>query len=74
MKISEIREKTEKDLMSMLLKTKEDLQKTVVEVLQGKSKDTSKLKRGRRELARLKTILNQKKNGEMKNMEVKQDA
>ena len=52
MKKLEIKEKTEKDLTDMLKKAKDVVEKTISEIFQGKSKDTSKVKKVRRELAR----------------------
>ncbi len=60
MKKLEVKEKTKKDLTEMLQKAKDAVEKTVSEILQGKSKDTSKVKRVRREFARIQTVLNEK--------------
>ncbi|OGC47261.1 hypothetical protein A2886_01265 [candidate division WWE3 bacterium RIFCSPHIGHO2_01_FULL_42_13] len=60
MKKLEIKEKTEKDLTDMLKKAKDVVEKTISEIFQGKSKDTSKVKKVRRELARIQTALNKK--------------
>jgi len=61
MKITELKEKSEKDLSEMLTKTKKEIEKVVSEVFQGKSKDTSKIKKVRKEFARIQTVLSGKR-------------
>lgn len=62
MNVNELREKSEKELLDLLSKTQTSLEKGVSELLQGKSKNTNVSKSFRREIARIKTILKEKKN------------
>jgi ribosomal protein L29 len=60
MDTKELRGKTKASLVKLLKQTQEDVEKSVTEVFQGKSKDTSKTKKLRREIARIKTVLSEK--------------
>ena len=60
MDAKELRGKTETELKKLLKQTQESVEKSISEVLQGKNKDTSKTKRLRREIARIKTVLSEK--------------
>lgn len=68
MKTTELRQKSESDLTKMLKDTKTEIEKYVSDVLQGKAKNTNKTRQIRKGLARIKTVLNEKK------VEVKENA
>lgn len=61
MKVSEIREKSEKELKELLDKTRKDLQKLVSDVLQKKEKNVTKARLFKKDIARIQTIINEKK-------------
>lgn len=74
MKAVDLRGKKEKELLDQLKKAQEDVEKSVSEVLQGKTKDTSKTKKLRRQVARIKTILAEKQViAEMESAKKKED-
>jgi ribosomal protein L29 len=60
MKAVDLRGKKGKELADLLKKAQEDVEKSVSEVLQGKTKDTSRTKKLRRQVARIKTVLAEK--------------
>ena len=75
MDTKELRGKKKAELIKLLKQTQEDVEKSVTEVLQGKSKDTSKTKKLRREIARIKTVLSEKEIlAEKDSAEEKKDA
>lgn len=57
----DLRSKTEEELKEMLAKLGEEVKTSLSAVLDGSSKDTGKTKRIRRDIARIKTVLNEKK-------------
>lgn len=59
--IRELRKKDEGQLQKLLEKTRGKLEKSFVDVMQGKSKNTSKAKRLRKDIARIMTILSENK-------------
>lgn len=59
--IKDLRKKSESDLQKLLEKTREKLGKVAVDVMQGKSKNTSKAKEFKKDIARIMTILNENK-------------
>lgn len=61
MKVSEIREKSEKELKELLEKTRKELQKIVSDVLQKKEKNVTKARLFKKDIARIQTIINEKK-------------
>ena len=60
MKLEELRAKNEKELLNLLQKAKGEVKSSVADVFQGKSKDTSKTKKHRRDVARVLTVLREK--------------
>ncbi len=61
MRTADLRAKTEKALLKELSATFENIEKSITDLMQGKSKNTSKVKNLRRDVARLKTVLAEKK-------------
>lgn len=61
MKTAVLRKKNLEDLEELLEKTLSKSESTVENILQGKEKDTSKPKMIRREIARIKTVMNEVK-------------
>lgn len=59
--IRDLRKKSESDLQKLLEKTREGLRKSAVDVMQGKSKNTSKARILRKDIARIMTVLNENK-------------
>lgn len=57
----DLRTKTEEELKEMLQNLAEEIKTSVSSVMDGSSKDTGKTKRLRRDVARIKTVLNEKK-------------
>ncbi|MBW6441675.1 50S ribosomal protein L29 [Patescibacteria group bacterium] len=64
--ILEFRKKTIEDLNKELTKVQKDLQNTVSDVLQGKEKNVRKVGLLKKDVARIKTIINEKFNEEQK--------
>lgn len=64
--ISELKNKSIEDLKKDLEKSRKDLQKTVSEILQKKEKNVKKALIIRKDIARMKTFLNQKLKEEQK--------
>lgn len=60
MKLEELRAKSENELKDLLKKVKDEVKSSVSDVFQGKSKDTSKTKKAKREVARILTVLKEK--------------
>lgn len=61
LKAKELRTKTEEELNDMIVNLKNDVKSALTSVLDGSNKDTGKTKRIRRDIARIKTVLNEKK-------------
>ena len=57
MKIKETAKKSEKELKKMLLEKRERLRNFSFDLAQGKLRDTSQIKKTKRDIARLLTIL-----------------
>lgn len=57
----DLRKKSESELQKLLDKTREKLSKVSIEVMQGKTKNTSQAKFLRKDIARIMTILNENK-------------
>ena len=57
----DLREKNESELQKLLDKTREKLSKVSIEVMQGKTKNTSQAKFLRKDIARIMTVLNENK-------------
>lgn len=58
--MQELRAKTIEELKLELREKKEELQSVSQELLRGKSKDTSKVKKIRKEIAQIKTVVREK--------------
>lgn len=61
MNLTELRKKTNKDILKELNKMKEDTEKYAQEILKGKEKNVCKLRSMRKDCARIATVLNEKK-------------
>lgn len=65
MKIKELKGKTEKELQNLLVESREKLRQLKFDLMAKKVKNVMEIKKLRREIARILTILNQqKKNNE----------
>lgn len=64
--ILEYRKKSKEDLKKELVKLKKDLQKTVSDILQKKEKNIKKAVLGRKDIARVNTLINEKLKEEQK--------
>ena len=64
--ILDLRKKTIEDLQKELVKVQKDLQNTVSDVLQGKEKNVRKVGLLKKDVARVKTLINEKFNEEQK--------
>lgn len=65
MKIKELKGKTEKELQNLLVESREKLRQLKFDLMAKKVKNVMEIKKLRREIARISTILNQqKKNNE----------
>lgn len=62
MKASELRQKTEKELKDLLDQLKKKLFQLRIEVKSGKNKKVSEIKKTKKEIARVLTILREKEN------------
>lgn len=60
MKLEELRAKSEKELNDLLKKARDEVKSSVSDVFLGKSKDTSKTKKVKKEVARILTVLREK--------------
>lgn len=65
-KVSELREKSIEDLKKELSKVEESLQKTVSDILQKKEKNIKKASFLKKDIARIKTLINEKLKEEQK--------
>jgi len=61
LKVKELRTKTEEELAEMIANLKKEIKSAVTAVLDGSNKDTGKSKRLRRDVARIETVLNEKR-------------
>jgi len=61
MKIEEIRVKTESELMDMVVKLKQELMNLRFQKANGQLASTTRFKTARREVARIKTVVAEKK-------------
>lgn len=61
MKAVDLRKKTIEELESTVKDLKKDSQEAVIEMIKGKEKDTSKIGKMKKDLARVVTVLNEKK-------------
>ena len=66
MAVTDLRNKNIKDLKEELAKLEKDLQKTVSDILQKKEKNVKKASFLRKDIARIKTVLNEKLKEEKK--------
>ncbi len=57
----DLRSKTIEELNELMNKTKVEIEKAVSATMQGAEKDKGKVKRMRRDIAKIKTVLNEKK-------------
>ena len=64
--ILEYRKKDKEDLKKELVRLKKDLQKTVSDILQKKEKNIKKAVIGRKDIARVNTLINEKLKEEQK--------
>lgn len=64
MNLSEFKKKDIKELKEELSKVEKDMQKNVTDILQKKEKNVRKAGSLRKDIARIKTLLNQKLNEE----------
>ncbi len=64
--ILEYRKKDKEDLKKELVRLKKDLQKTVSDILQKKEKNIKKAVLGRKDIARVNTLINEKLKEEQK--------
>jgi ribosomal protein L29 len=61
MEAKELREKSIKQLQKLLKKTREDMQSYKVDLIQEKEKDISKIRKFKKDCARILTVLNEKR-------------
>jgi large subunit ribosomal protein L29 len=61
MKISEFRTKNKQELTEELKKMEKDLKEIVTQIMQGKEKNIMKTRVVRKDIARVKTLINEKK-------------
>jgi ribosomal protein L29 len=61
MKISEMRTKTEQELHEELKKIEKELKDVVTEIMQGKEKNFMRTRPLKKNIARVKTLINEKK-------------
>lgn len=60
MKTKNLREKTEKELLSLLLQEREKLRKDRFQVIAGQLKDINQLRKTKKKIARILTLLKEK--------------
>lgn len=60
MKVKDLREKTEKELQTLVLHERENLRKMFFQISAGRLKDVSRVNKSKRILARILTILKEK--------------
>ena len=60
MKVKDLREKTEKELRSLALQERENLRKLFFQISAGQLKDVSQVKKTKRLIAKILTILKEK--------------
>lgn len=60
MKMQDIRKKTVKELKAEIIKQKKEMENVVMNILKEKEKNVKKVKFLKRDIARLKTVLNEK--------------
>lgn len=60
LKVSELRKKNTEDLKEELIKVQDELRKMVPEILQRKEKNVRKVGLMRKDIARIKTLMNEK--------------
>jgi len=61
MKASELRKKTEKELQKLLIENREKIRKLRFDLASGKVKNVREIREARKVVARILTILNEKK-------------
>jgi ribosomal protein L29 len=64
---SELRQKSKEELVDLVKKTREDIEKAVTNTLQGKEKNVKKTGFMRKDVARIKTVLGELKEKEASN-------
>ena len=57
----DLRKKDQKELTKLLQKAKEDMENLAKEILKGKEKNVAKLRALKKDCARIRTVLNEKK-------------
>jgi|GEM_PF-861207 len=62
-KLDEFRKKTKEDLLKEITNLEKEIQKVVSDILQKKEKNIMKVKYLRKDIARIKTLLNEKLKG-----------
>ncbi|RJR26389.1 50S ribosomal protein L29 [candidate division WWE3 bacterium] len=61
MKVAELREKTKQELVEMITKLTTDIKTSTLDILKRKEKNVKKPRLLRKDLARITTVLNEKK-------------
>jgi len=65
MTMEELRQKTEQELRNLLEKQRKELQNVVSDLLQKKEKNINKARLSRVEIARMQTVISEKRNASM---------